>query len=126
MLLDLVPCSATSLGQLGPVDQVGTPGKVIEHFGPSASEGLGTRVKSRHQKWSEGMRVNMGRTDRLIRGVILTPLLLVIAYFLGFGTVGGVVAAALAAVMFATAAIGTCPLYLPFGINTNRSEVKTD
>ncbi len=62
---------------------------------------------------------NMGMIDRRIRGFVLAPLLLVLAWVLGFGTVGGIIAVLLAVVMAGTAMIGTCPLYLPVHINTD-------
>ncbi len=64
------------------------------------------------------MKKNMGTTDRLIRALLVAPALLVVAFVVGFGTVGGVLATVLAAVMVATAAVGFCPLYLPFHLHT--------
>lgn len=64
------------------------------------------------------MRLNMGSTDRAIRAFLVAPLLVALAWWLGFGTVGGVLAAVLAVVMLGTAAVGSCPLYLPFHIST--------
>lgn len=62
----------------------------------------------------------MGGADRKIRGFLVAPVMVVVAWLVGFDTVGGVVAGVLAAVMLGTAAVGVCPLYLPFGIDTNR------
>ena len=64
------------------------------------------------------MKLNMGNTDRLIRSLIVGPLLLIVAWSVGFGSTLGIIAVALAVVMWATSAVGTCPLYLPFGIST--------
>jgi len=65
------------------------------------------------------MKKNMGTADRLIRALLVAPVLLVVAYLVGFATVIGVIATVLAVVMLATAAIGFCPLYLPFHLRTD-------
>ena len=64
------------------------------------------------------MKLNMGNTDRLIRSLIVAPLLVIVAWSVGFGSTLGIIAVVVAAVMWATSAVGTCPLYLPFGIST--------
>jgi hypothetical protein len=64
------------------------------------------------------MRHNMGRTDRIIRAALLAPAAVVLAVLVGPGTVLGIVALVIAAVMLATAAAGFCPLYRVLGINT--------
>ena len=71
------------------------------------------------------MKLNMGMTDRKIRAFVAAPLLVAIAALAGFGSVGGIIALVLAAVMLATAAVGSCPLYLPLRINTDRSADKS-
>jgi hypothetical protein len=71
------------------------------------------------------MKLNMGMTDRRIRAFVVAPLLVVIAAIIGFGTIGGIIALVLAAVMLGTAAVGSCPLYLPLHINTHRSTDKS-
>ena len=63
------------------------------------------------------MHKNMGSTDRKIRGG-LAVLLLLAAWVLGFGTIGGVIAIVLAIVMVATAATEFCPLYAAFHLNS--------
>ncbi len=69
------------------------------------------------------MTKNMGLTDRRVRAFLVAPALLVVAGVAGFGSVGGVVATVLAGVMLGTAAVGTCPVYAPFGLDTRgRSE----
>ena len=65
------------------------------------------------------MKPNMGITDRRIRAFVVAPLLLVLAWLAGFGTIGGVIATILGVVMVGTAAVGSCPLYLPLHINTD-------
>ena len=68
------------------------------------------------------MRMNMGTADRLIRAFVVAPLLLVVAYAVGFGTVLGIIATVLAVVMVGTAAVGSCPLYLPIHVDTHRKD----
>lgn len=67
------------------------------------------------------MKKNMGSTDRVIR-----VLLAVLFFYLGFsGTVtgvAGVIVMVLGAVFILTASVSFCPLYLPFGISTCKSE----
>jgi O-antigen/teichoic acid export membrane protein len=65
------------------------------------------------------MKQNMGTVDKAVR--ILVAVLIVILYFTN--TISGtwaLVLLALAAVFVATSFIGVCPLYLPFGIRTNK------
>lgn len=60
------------------------------------------------------MKKNIGATDKMVRiiaGVVLVLILLFVQT--GFRWVG-----LLGIVLLATAFIGTCPLYLPFGIST--------
>ena len=71
------------------------------------------------------MKKNMGTTDRLVRALLVAPVLLVIAFAVGFGTVAGVIATVLAVVMLATAAVGFCPLYLPFHLHTDHASKAT-
>lgn len=66
------------------------------------------------------MKLNMGMTDRKIRAFVVAPILVILSTVLGFGSVGGIIALVLAAVMLGTAAVGSCPLYLPLHINTDR------
>jgi hypothetical protein len=63
------------------------------------------------------MKNNVGNVDRIIR--LLISALLVILWFTGTltGTIG-IVALVLAGVFTLTAAIGFCPLYAIFGMNT--------
>ena len=63
------------------------------------------------------MDKNIGLTDRRVRG-LAAVVLIVLAFALGIGTVGGIVALVLAVVMAATSIVGACPLYMPFHINT--------
>lgn len=63
------------------------------------------------------MKINMGSADRVIR-VILAVVFGALWYT---GTVSGTIGTVLLVlgiVFLATSAIGFCPLYKPFGINT--------
>jgi len=66
------------------------------------------------------MKRNMGRTDRLIRALVVAPVLVIVAWLIGFASIVGVILVVLAAVMVATAAVGFCPLYLPLHLSTDR------
>lgn len=64
------------------------------------------------------MTRNMGTVDRLLRAVVVAPALLVTALLVGATSVVGIIALAGAAVMLATAATGSCPLYRLVGVDT--------
>jgi hypothetical protein len=64
------------------------------------------------------MKHNMGTADRLFRAVVAAPLLIVLGFAFGAGSVLGVVAFVLTGIMLVTAAVGFCPAYIPFGIST--------
>ena len=64
------------------------------------------------------MTKNMNTLDRALRAFVVAPLLVIAALFVGAGTILGVVLLVLAAVMLATAAVGFCPLYALFHLNT--------
>lgn len=64
------------------------------------------------------MKANMGTVDRLLRGFVIGPALLVVGFLLGAGTIPGVVAFVLAGIALVTGAVGFCPAYVPFGIST--------
>jgi hypothetical protein len=68
------------------------------------------------------MKKNMGNIDRIIRLVI--AVVFAGLYFSGsvVGTLG-LVLVALSIVLVATSLMGSCPLYLPFGISTLRKKV---
>lgn len=92
-------------------------------FGPAAEDGSGVPSLD-IEEMEHQMKLNMGMTDRKIRAFIVAPALVVIAAVAGFGSVGGIIALVLSAVMLATAAVGSCPLYLPLHIDTDRSADK--
>ena len=67
------------------------------------------------------MKRNMGTLDRLLRTVVVAPVLIVISLAVfGAGSVLGIVALVFAGIMLATSAVGFCPAYTLFGISTNR------
>jgi hypothetical protein len=57
------------------------------------------------------MKTNMGTVDRIVRGVAGIGLI-------AWALMGGPVWAWIGVVPLATAAIGWCPAYVPFGIST--------
>lgn len=61
------------------------------------------------------MKLNVGNTDRVIRAILG---LVVIALGFYYGTWWG----ALGLIFLATAAIGWCPLYVPFGLSTYKAK----
>lgn len=65
------------------------------------------------------MKKNMGMIDRRLRAFLFAPVLVVLSLIVGAGSVGGVILLVLALVMLATSAAGSCPLYLPVGVDTH-------
>jgi hypothetical protein len=64
------------------------------------------------------MSRNMSNLDRGLRSFIVAPIAIVVAVLIGAGSIGGIVLFALAAIMLATSAVGFCPLYTLFHLNT--------
>jgi hypothetical protein len=64
------------------------------------------------------MTLNMGSADRGLRLALAVVLLLLVVFFVD-GVWAWVLGIA-AVILGATALVGTCPLYLPFGISTRR------
>jgi len=64
------------------------------------------------------MTKNMNNLDRRLRAFVVAPAAVIVALLVGTGSVAGVVLIALAAVMLATSAVGFCPLYALFRVNT--------
>ena len=62
---------------------------------------------------------NMGTLDRGLRAFVVAPVAIVVAFFLGAGTVGGVILFVVAGIMLATSATGFCPNYTLLGISTH-------
>lgn len=65
------------------------------------------------------MTKNMGQLDRMIRGFVIAPLLVVVGIVVGVSSVLGLISLVLAAVLLATATVGFCPLYVPLHLHTN-------
>ena len=67
------------------------------------------------------MKQNMGTIDKVIR--ILVAVVVVVLYFTNVisGTLG-IILLILAAIFVVTSFLGFCPLYLPFGLSTNKKE----
>ncbi len=61
---------------------------------------------------------NLGTLDRVVRAVVVAPVLIVLGALAGAGTVVGLVLLAFAGVMLATAAVGFCPLYAAIHVST--------
>lgn len=70
---------------------------------------------------SKVMKKNMGGADKIIRVIIAA--VIAILYFTNIlpGTLG-LVLLILAGVFVLTSLVGFCPLYLPFGIKTNKDQ----
>jgi len=65
------------------------------------------------------MKQNMGTADKAIRIIIAVAIVVLFVAKIITG-VAGVILIALAAVFLLTSLVGVCPLYLPFGIRTNK------
>lgn len=67
------------------------------------------------------MKKNMGNLDKALR--VAVAIIIAVLYFMHVisGTLA-IVLLVFAAVFVLTSAVGSCPLYLPFGISTNREE----
>ena len=63
------------------------------------------------------MKSNTGNTDRGIR-VALAVVAVIAALLVGIGSIAGIILLVVAVVLAVTAAVGFCPLYRVFGINT--------
>lgn len=66
------------------------------------------------------MTQGMGPEKRLVQAALAAPALILLALIVGLGRALGIAAAVMAVVMLTTAALGFCPLYVPFHIRTNR------
>lgn len=67
------------------------------------------------------MKKNMGTADKVIR--ILVAIVIAALFFTNVITgAWGIVLLVLAAVFLLTSFVSFCPLYLPFGIRTNKTQ----
>ena len=64
------------------------------------------------------MARNMGKLDRGLRGFIVAPVAIVLAFIVGAGTIGGIILFVVAGLMLATSSTGYCPTYTVLGIST--------
>ena len=62
---------------------------------------------------------NVGKNDSMIR-YVLAVVLVIAGILLGAGSTVSIVLYVLAGVMVVTATTRVCPLYIPFGIKTNK------
>jgi hypothetical protein len=70
------------------------------------------------QTKEDTVNLNLGSADRKLRAFVVAPVLVVAGVLVGPESVLAIVFYALAAVMLGTAAAGTCPLYMIFGLRT--------
>jgi K+-transporting ATPase A subunit len=63
------------------------------------------------------MKKNMGNIDKAIR-LLIAVVIIVLFYTKVVTGILAIILLILAAVFIVTSLIGSCPLYLPFGINT--------
>ena len=66
------------------------------------------------------MKKNMGKVDKIIRLIIATLIIILFSSGVISGTFG-LILLGLAIIFALTSIISFCPLYLPFGINTDNS-----
>jgi Inner membrane protein YgaP-like, transmembrane domain len=64
------------------------------------------------------MSRNVSNLDRGLRSFLVAPVAIVLAIIVGAGSIVGILLFALAAIMLATSAVGFCPLYALFHLNT--------
>ena len=62
---------------------------------------------------------NMGSVDRALRVFVIAPVAIVAAFALGASSIVAIVLFLVAGVALVTGAIGSCPSYVPFGIDTH-------
>jgi hypothetical protein len=64
------------------------------------------------------MSRKMSNLDRALRSSVVAPIAIVLAVVVGAGSIGGVLLFLLAAIMLATGAVGFCPLYALFRLDS--------
>ena len=70
------------------------------------------------------MKLNMGSLDRGIRVVV--AIVIGVLYFTGqISGTAAIILGILAVVFLLTSVVGSCPLYLPFGLSTRGKETTT-
>jgi hypothetical protein len=63
------------------------------------------------------MKLNMGRIDRILRIIVAAVIAVLFLTEVITGTLG-IVLLVVGVVFLLTSLVGTCPLYLPFGLST--------
>jgi hypothetical protein len=66
------------------------------------------------------MKTNMGTMDRRVRSFLVAPLLVILAVVFHNAVLLMVGLLLLAVVVWATSALRTCPLYMPFNFSTDK------
>lgn len=66
------------------------------------------------------MKKNMSGTDRIVR-IIVAIVVAVLYYMDQISGIVAIILGILAVVFLLTAFVGTCPLYLPFGLSTKKA-----
>ena len=61
---------------------------------------------------------NMSKRDRQLRSFVVAPVLVIVAFLAGAGSLAGIVLFVLAAVMLATSSVALCPIYSVLHLNT--------
>jgi hypothetical protein len=69
------------------------------------------------------MKKNVGKTDGVIR-LILVAILVILYFALGLKGTVGIIVLAVAVILCLTVVTGVCPLYMLFGINTIEKKEK--
>lgn len=69
------------------------------------------------------MKQNMGSADRIIRAIVAAVIAILYFQEVITGTLG-IVLLIVAGIFLLTSFISFCPLYLPFGLRTNRKKEK--
>jgi len=64
------------------------------------------------------MKRNMGKIDRIVRGIVGVILAIIGIMYLGFWW--GILLLVIALILIITAIIGICPLYMPFKFSTKK------
>jgi Na+(H+)/acetate symporter ActP len=68
------------------------------------------------------MKTNMGTVDRVVR--ILIAIIVAVLYFTHqISGTAAVILLIFAGIFIITGFVGTCPLYLPFGISTRKKQL---
>jgi hypothetical protein len=63
---------------------------------------------------------NMSKPDRLLRSLLIAPVLIIVGALIGPASVVAIILYVLAGVMLATSAMGFCPLYPLLRIDTTK------